>query len=441
MDLLVFVPSWMAAGVSVNLSAVFSFGFMILVGLLILISILKSFIQIAPPSSVLVVSGRARETEAGMRGYRISKSGSYIFRIPVLERVDEIDLTIIPIGIEIRNAYSKGGIALDVQAVANVKISADPVLFNNAIERFLGRDRRDIMRAAKDTLEGNLREVLATLTPEEVNEDRLRFAQNLLELAEDDLEKLGLHLDTLKIQHVSDHSNYLNSIGRQRIAMIIREAEIAESNTRREAENVAAEAKAAAQVVREQTEAVTARKRNELRELKAELELKARAEEEKTMAAAQEARASAEQELQTIRAELEQLRLMADKVLPAEAMQQAREMQAKAVAAPIAENGKAQAQALQMISDSWANAGEHAKDIFVIQQLEQILELVVATVNDMKVGEVHLIDNGNGDALPQYVSSFPKTVASLLKTLRESTGVDVTEILTKTPIKTDVAEG
>lgn len=414
----------------VNAPFVLSVSGGIFVAILLLIWFIKTFIVICPPNRVYVISGRS-DKASGKAGYRTIFGGRAI-RIPIFEEVKEMDLTTIPIGLSVKNAYSKGGIALHVEAVANVKISSEPRLIKNAIERFLGRDPNDLRRAAQDTLEGNLREVLARLTPEQVNEDRLEFARELSENAEKDLEKLGLHLDTLKIQHVSDSNNYLDSIGRQRIALILRDAEIAESNARREAENVAASTHAEAQVVVETTQSEVAKRKNELHQIKAELEAKAKSEEEKTAAAALEARALAEQELQTIRSQLEQIRLQAEKVIPAEAMKIARELQAKAQAAPIAENGKAQAAALDFISHAWRDAGERAKEIFLIQQLEKILGIAVSTVNNMKIDHVHLIDDGSGQAIPNYVASFPATVASLLRTLSETTGIDVTRILAKT---------
>src|SRR4029079_6851861 len=104
----------------------------------------------------------------------------------------------------------------------------------NAIERFLGVDRTRIMSIAKDTLEGNLRGVLATLTPEELNENKIKCAQSLLAEAEDDLRKLGLELDTLKIQDVSDDVNYLDSIGRRQSAEVQKKALIAEARAKAE---------------------------------------------------------------------------------------------------------------------------------------------------------------------------------------------------------------
>jgi len=102
-------------------------------------------------------------------------------------------------------------------------------VLDNAIERFLGVDRGRIMAIAKDTLEGNLRGVLATLTPEELNEDKIKFAQSLLAEAEDDLRRLGLELDTLKIQDVSDDVGYLDSIGRKQSAEVQKKALIADT--------------------------------------------------------------------------------------------------------------------------------------------------------------------------------------------------------------------
>jgi flotillin len=91
-----------------------------------------------------------------------------------------MDLTNMPIEVQVQSAYSKGGIPLNVHGIANVKVAGEQPVLDNAIERFLGVGRDKIMAVAKETLEGNLRGVLATLTPEEVNEDKIKFAQSLL---------------------------------------------------------------------------------------------------------------------------------------------------------------------------------------------------------------------------------------------------------------------
>ena len=102
---------------------------------------------------------------------------------------------------------------------------------------------------------------------------------------------------------------------------------------------------------------------------------------------------------------------------------------AKGEAAPIQETGRAQAEALKLISQAWVAAGKDAKDIYLIQQLEDLMRIVVQSVNNIDVGEVELLDGGDGTALPSYVKAFPATVATVLKELKESTGVDIPGLL------------
>jgi len=343
--------------------------------------------------------------------------------------VDRIDMTIIPIEIKVTQAYSKGGIPLAVRAIANVKISNNPRHILNAIERFLGQQRAEIRQVAQETLEGTLRGVLAQLTPEQVNEDRLRFAESLADDVEDDFRKLGLTLDTLKIQHVTDDVQYLESIGRARIANVIKESEIAESNAANQANKKRADAKASGDIAHKEAERAIIQKRNDRRRIAAELEAQAESELRRARAAGDQARAEAEQQLQEIRQGLEQLRLQADVVLPADAERRAREFIAKGDAAPIEEDGKAMAEVLRMLAKAWADAGPHAKDIFLIQKLEDLMHTIVDRMAALKVGEVHIIDPGDGSALPNYVAGFPNTVTSVLGAIKASTGVDVSQIL------------
>ena len=200
---------------------------------IVLALVLTRFLYICQPNEVLVFSGGKRAHLGRKVGYRIIKGGRAV-RVPLLETVDAMDLTNMPIEVAVQGAYSKGGIPVNVHGIANVKIAGEQPVLDNAIERFLGVDRERIMGIAKDTLEGNLRGVLATLTPEELNQDKIKFAQSLLVEAEDDLRKLGLELDTLKIQDVSDDVNYLDSIGRKQSAEVQKKALIAEARAKAE---------------------------------------------------------------------------------------------------------------------------------------------------------------------------------------------------------------
>jgi flotillin len=397
--------------------------------LLILIFTLSRFLYICRPNEILIFSGRTQQRPDGSSaGYRVIFGGR-AWRVPLIETVGRMDMRTIPIDVQVQAAYTRVGIALKVRAIAVVKISSNEQTVMNAVERFLGRDQTAIQLVAKETLEGNLRGVLATLTPEEVNEDRLKFADSLSQEVEHDLSKLGLHLDVLKIQHVTDDSNYLSSIGRERIAQVIKEAEIAESNAQNEAAKEAAAAEMRAKVADADAERMIAQRRNEVRTTSAELEAQVRSMEERAQAAAMGAQATAMQELEGVRRELEAIRLQADVVVPAEVKREAAVLEAAGSAASVAEDGRASAESLRFVAESWKKAGPAAQDMFLINKIESITAIVVAGVRKIQLGPVHLIDSGDGQALPRFAAAYPTAVAAVLKSLAATTGVDITAML------------
>jgi len=394
-------------------------------GLIVFVWFLKSFLCICKPNEVLILSGRKRRTKDGQNvGYRVLTGGRAI-RIPIVETVKRMDVTTMPVRVEVKNAYAKGGTPLNIQAIANVKISTDPAVVGNAIERFLDRDRSELTRVSRETLEGYLRGVVATLTPEDLNEDRLSFAERIASDVSRDLTKLGLQLDTLKIQSVSDDVDYLSSLGRKQIALIIRDAEIAESNALTQAEQIEAECEEHAQVAKTQDRIVVQEKENELRQIKAKLEQKARSEEEITTAAAKEKRAKAEQVLQALRAEFERLRLEADEVLPAEAQRQAKELRARGDAAFLEENAKAAALVNDILSQVWQQTGTDASELFLIQQIEMVLKEAVQIPKRIQLDKVNVIDNGDGKSIASLVNIYPEIVRQFLESVDKTLGIDV----------------
>jgi flotillin len=298
-------------------------------------------------------------------------------------------------------------------------------VLNNAIERFLESDTNELRRVAKETLEGHLRGVVADLTPEQVNEDRLKFAEALTQESEEDLNKLGLHLDTLKILHVSDEVGYLDATGRKSIANIIRAAEIAESDAKRLAEQSESEHAGRANVRRAEADAAIARMRNELRTIRADLESRVKSEEERTAAAAREARAVAEQHLQKVRAELEGIRLQVDKVLPADADRQAQEFIARGDAAEIRERGRAVAEALNLMYQAWQEAGPSALQISIIEDLEAIMESALRGVKKVQVQSLSVIDGGDGKTLSNYIAAYPGMLNEVFDAVDKTVGIDI----------------
>jgi len=410
-------------------SFIIAIPFAVLALLGLAVFMVNRFVYICKPNEILIFSGREHTLPDGRKvGFRVIFGGR-AFRVPIVETVERMDVSLISVPMSVQGAYSEGGIPLIVHAVANIKVSTGRSLVGNAIERFLGRSRGEIGRVVKETLEGHLRGVLATMTPEEVNEDRLKFANRLTDEAEDDLAKLGLQLDTLKIQHVADDRNYLESIGRKRIAEILRAAEVAESDAVRAAEEAEAAGRAQGQVAHTNAKAAVQTKQNELRQITADLDAVARSEEEIATAAAHEARATAEQELQKLRGHLEQLRLAADVTIPAEAARKVRELYAAGQAATVAADGAAMASALEQVASAWRDSGGKAMDMYVLQHIDEIFGQVANAATKMKVGEVNLVDSGDGKTLPAYARAYPATMGALLEEVSKTLGVDVSQII------------
>ncbi len=398
-------------------------------GLAFLIFLFSRFMVICRPNEIVVISGRKHVLADGTTvGYKVLHGGRG-FRIPLLEQVNRMDMRLIPVQVEVHNAYSRGGIPLMVHAIANVKISSLPGLARNAIERSLSMSPRQIGAVAQQTLEGVLREVVAELTPEEVNEDRLKFAGTLIRHAKDDFDKLGLELDVLKVQSVSDEQSYLANLGRARIARMIRDAQNAENTANQAIAEAQATNRQRAETAQKQAEATVLTKRNELRAEMARLEAQAKSIENEAEVAAQTARAEAEQEMQKMRAELERLRLECDVFLPAEADRLASEADARGRAAPVIESGKASAEALRVVAHEWQAAGADGRDLYVLQHLRQFVESAVARVTRAKVEDLSVVDGGDGASFTGTIASFPAAVSQVLQETGRAMGVDMKALL------------
>ncbi len=389
--------------------------------MLVLISV-RSFIVICPPNLVAVISGRGKE---GQPGYRVFRGGRTL-RIPLLEKVGWMELNTIAIDVNVQNAYSKGAIPLSVQAVGNIKISSREGVLDNAIERFLDRPTEYVQKIAKETLEANLRGVLATLTPEEVNEDRLKFAQTLIDEADDDMRTLGLDLDVLKIQNVTDEVDYLDSVGRRRTAQVIMEARVAEAERQTEAQEAEASARRRAEIAQVNANLEIVERSNALRVREAELEALAIAKERQAEVAGEKAKAVAEQSLETERIELQKRRLEADVITPARAEKEAKELRAKGEAAKIIEDGAAQIEVFRRLIEQYQAAGADAQNIFVLNMLPDLLGQIVDTVKGVSIDKVTVIDSGNGSqGIADVMSQLPAAVIKLTEQVETATGINI----------------
>jgi flotillin len=202
----------------------------VVIGFLIALMLLsRNYIKVSP-NQAAVISGRSRKLGDGtVVGYRLVRGGATLI-VPFLEKVEYLSLNVITVPLATSRAYTVQGVPVSVKAVANVKIKGDDDSMRAAAERFLGMNTEEFHKLVFQTLEGHLRAILGTLTVEEINNDRQSFAQKLTTEAAGDLEKMGIGLDALTIQEISDEEGYLDALGKRRTAEVQRDAEIGKSS-------------------------------------------------------------------------------------------------------------------------------------------------------------------------------------------------------------------
>ena len=280
----------------------------VVVSLLIAMMLLsKNYIKVSP-NQAAVISGRRRKlTDGSTVGYRQVRGGATLV-IPFLEKVEYLDLNVITVPLATSRAYTSQGVPVSVKAVANVKIKGDDSSLRAAAERFLGMPKEQFHGLIFQTLEGHLRAILGTLTVEEINHDRQSFAQKLTSEAAGDLEKMGIGLDALTIQEISDEEGYLDALGKRRTAEVKRDAEIGQAEANRDSKIKASLALQEGEKVRLETEALIAQSNRQTEIQKAQVAAEIQKERAKANQAGPLAEAKAQQEVVAEEVRIERIR-------------------------------------------------------------------------------------------------------------------------------------
>jgi flotillin len=281
--------------------------FIVVVLLIALMLLSKNYIKVSP-NQAAIISGRTRRLSDGTTvGYRQVRGGATLV-IPFLEKVEYLDLNVITVPLATSRAYTAQGVPISVKAVANVKIKGDDASLRAAAERFLGMPAQEFHRLVFQTLEGHLRAILGTLTVEEINNDRQSFAQKLTSEAAVDLEKMGIGLDALTIQEISDEEGYLDALGKRRTAEVKRDAEIGQAEANRDSKIKASLALQEGEKVRLETEANIAQSNRETEIQKAQVAAEIQKERAKANQAGPLAEAKAQQEVVAEEVRIERIR-------------------------------------------------------------------------------------------------------------------------------------
>lgn len=189
----------------------------------------------APPDKALVISGLGRKNRV-----LIGRAG---LKVPFFERVDTLDLALIPIDVKTSSEVPTADyINIRVDAAVNVKISKIPELLEKAAVNFLNLKTADIGRVAREVLEGNMREIVGQMKLEDMVSDRQKFADLVKENASPDLEAMGLEIVSFNVQNFEDKNGVIENLGVDNVVRIQKKAAISRAESERDIAQAQAQA-------------------------------------------------------------------------------------------------------------------------------------------------------------------------------------------------------
>ena len=402
-----------------------------------------------PSDQVLVIYGKTGKDDQGHSRAALCIHGGAAFVWPVFQASQYMDLTPIPIDIDLRSALSKQNIRINVPSVFTVGISTAAGTMQNAAERLLGLLHTQIKTIAEDIIFGQLRLTIATMDIEEINTDRDKFLANVSDNVETELSKVGLRLINVNVKDITDESGYIEALGKEAAAHAINEAkkqvaekmrdgEIGKAEAEREQRIKVAAANATA-VEGENRAAVSIANSDSERHVKeAEAKRLSTASEKVQSAKALQEAYQSEKEAETARAERDRATQFANTVVAADIEKLQIEIQAEAHAEKLRREAKGegdaayailegrargqyetlakQAEGLRKFVDAAGGNPDKAVMLMVAQQLSEIAKIQVEGIKNLKIDKVVVWDTmGNGSS--QSGPTTANFMAGMLKAL------------------------
>ncbi|MBQ0103777.1 MAG: flotillin family protein [Prevotellaceae bacterium] len=415
-----------------------------IVAIVLIISIINRYRR-CPSDKVLVVYGTT-----GDRGSAKCIHGGGTFVWPIIQDYAYLSLTPISIDANLTNALSRQNIRVDVPSRFTVGISTDHDYMNAAAERLLGLTPGQIQELARDILFGQLRLVIATMSIEELNNDRDKFLEAISANVEVELKKIGLRLINVNVTDIKDESGYIEALGREAAAKAINEAkvrvaeqekvgEIGKADAMRETRIRTSEANALAVQGENQAKIEIANSDSARREAEAEAQRKANAAEKVAEARALEEAYAAEKDAEMARAERERSTQTANvivaqeiekkrKIIEAEAEAERARVRAKGEADAIFAKMEAEAKGYyevltkqaagydKMVQAAGGDA-DKAYQLLLIEKLPQLVSTQVEAIKGINIDHVTVWDSGNGtdgkSSTANFLSGLMKSVPPL----------------------------
>lgn len=173
-----------------------------------------------PSDAILVIYGRVGDMTAKC----IHGGGALVW--PLIQDCSFLSLTPMTISIPLQGALSQQNIRVHVPSTFTVGISTDPAVMTNAAERLLGLNPPEIEQMAREIIFGQLRLTVASLTIEQINQDRESFLASVRRNVEPELNKIGLYLINVNITDITDVSGYIDALGKKAAAEAVNQAMI-----------------------------------------------------------------------------------------------------------------------------------------------------------------------------------------------------------------------
>lgn len=447
------------------------------------------------PDQAMIISGSflgsknvsQDENEAGRKIKIVRGGGAFIW--PVFQQVEFLSLLSHKLDVSTPEVYTEQGVPVIADGVAIIKIGGAVEDVATAAEQFMGKPIEALKSEAQEVLEGHLRAILGSMTVEEVYRNRDKFAQEVQGVAARDLKKMGLQIVSFTIKDVRDKQGYLDALGKPRIAVVKRDAEIAEAEAIRdsriqkaraaeegqkaellrdtniaEAEKerdlkVAAfkkeqdtaraeadqayfiqEARAKQTVVEEQMKVEIVRKEREIdlqqkeilvREKQYDAEVKKKADADRyaveQAAEADKARRMREADAQQYRIEAEAKANAEMKRLEGLAAADAERAKGTAEAEVTRLRGLAEAEAKEKLAEAFQKFGEAAVLDIIVKMLPELAGRIAEPMKS--IDKLTVVDTGHGEGaarVSNYVTSLMATAPEMLKNV---SGIDVEKLI------------
>ena len=436
------------------LDAIMPFIPVIAIVLVVLFILLLGYVK-APPDQAYIISGLKKESKV-----LIGRAG---IRVPIFERLDKLYLGQMTVDIKTEQSVPTSDfINVNVDAVAKVRISPQAEGIKLAAKNFLNKRPEDITRDLQDSLQGNMREIIGTLSLKEINTDRDSFSDQVMQKASKDMDKLGIEILSCNIQNVTDENGLIKDLGADNTSLIKKNAAIAKAQADRDIAIAQAEAERESNEARVQADTQIAQKQTELeikraerksietatvnaeiaktqrqaelkqvevevqkQKLEAEIRAQADAERYRQQQEAEAALFKRQKDAEAARYEQEQKAQAEMKI--AEAQKYTKEQEAEGIAAvgkaeaeAIRAKALAEAEGIDKKAEAMKKYGEAAVIEMVMQALPEIAKNVAAPLS--RVDKITMYGEGNSAKLLEDIVSG---TAQVTEGISQSMGIDV----------------